>query len=460
LCIIQDSREDWLKECPKMTDYYGQCYVCIAATSSSGSDGGLQIENRPSVINAEGSDLDGNLYNLIAYPSELLSDIPHFSRADVSGLEQHFPLMRRGWVLQERWLVPRTIHLGGKEAVFECTAGLACECGHARDDFWVDIGDEGRKMAMENMNDGAVLKRKQTKDIKWTQLVVAYSALNLSFATDRLPAFSGLARNFAAARGSPEALGDYVAGLWEKNLRDDLVWFVGAPLLRPREKGDHGSAKFWTAKKARIENYVAPTWSWASVFEAVNYRTPHRTQPLFELLECHVALQGVDPFGSVSEGCYLKIKGTLAKTRWEMIGNGSETVPYILTSLIGTQLLDRDDRLGIGFLPDYLITTPDSQQIPLTEELFVLPMLTQHIMVVSYSWRSTSGKTKEENSREIDRIGRIRLTVCLVLRRRQSADVGDVQAYERVGFTEYANVVGKDENTDPNKYEDATILLV
>jgi hypothetical protein len=161
----------------------------------------------------------------------------------------------------------------------------------------------------------------------------------------------------------------------------------------------------------------------------------------------------------VSEGCYLKIKGRLARNRWDIIGDGFENVPYILTSMTGTQLLDSDDKLGIAFLPDYMLTTSDSHQIPLTDELFVLPLLTQHIFLASYTWFPDPIST-EEMEKEIERMNRIRITVCLVLRRRELADVGDVQAYERVGFTEYANVVGEVENADPNKYEDATILLL
>jgi hypothetical protein len=191
LCILQDSKADWQAESPKMIKYYGQCHVCIAATNVSGPDSGLEITDRPAGFHATGVDHEGAPYDLVAYPSHLAELIPHFSRADKSTVQDSFPLMTRAWVLQERWLAPRTLHFCGKEIVFECTEGLKCECGHAEDDFMLPIGDEGRVMEIENIKDGVVLKRRQGNKIKWTQFVSAYSSLNLTFGTDHLPAISG-----------------------------------------------------------------------------------------------------------------------------------------------------------------------------------------------------------------------------------------------------------------------------
>lgn len=469
LCIIQDSREDWQRECPKMTEYYGQCYVCIAATSSAEPNDGLKVDHRTStVLNAEGSDIDGNLYKLLAFPtSELFKNIPHFSRTNSHDLGRHFPLMRRGWVFQERWLSPRIIHFGGKEFLFECSAGLVCECGHAKDFFSVDVGDGERELSTVNMYEGAVLKKAQLSKVSWTQLVVAYSSLNLTIAADRLPALSGLAREFADTR--PEPPGEYLAGIWKKKLQHELVWFVGAPLLRYRGQRHHAflwkSPKFWTAKNRRTKDYVAPTWSWASVFESVNYRSESSDQPLCELLDSHIELQRVDPFGSLSEGCFLKIKGPLIKTDWKpIIKVGIENVPVILTSIIGTQFLDRDDKAGIGFLPDYRLRKSD---ISVTEELFVLAVLSQGISIGRWRFSGEGESTpkshleheKRLQQQAVESLRGITNTLCLVLRKRKVANVGDVEEYERVGFTEYANVLDRKGYKDPNVYEDTTFLL-
>lgn len=142
------------------------------------------------------------------------------------------------------------------------------------------------------------------------------------FASDRLPAISGLARDYAS-RKSPQDIGQYLAGLWRNSIYRELVWFVGAPLLRHRAKdvlrfflGIEPEAKCWTTRKAREQKYVAPLWSGASVLEAVNYRTPANDQPLCKVLKTFLILSGIEECGSVLEGCALKIKGLDSHRRW------------------------------------------------------------------------------------------------------------------------------------------------
>ncbi|KAH8598227.1 hypothetical protein B0O99DRAFT_495675, partial [Bisporella sp. PMI_857] len=78
LCIRQDSKEDWQVESQRMGTYYSNCTVCIAATGSANSMESFK--------------------NLLRY----------------------FPLLTRGWVMQERLLAPRVLHFCGSEVVFEC----------------------------------------------------------------------------------------------------------------------------------------------------------------------------------------------------------------------------------------------------------------------------------------------------------------------------------------------------
>lgn len=317
-------------------------------------------------------------------------------------------------------------------------------------------------MNMEAMADGAVLRRRPPESLRWTQFVVAYSYLNITYASDRLPAISGLARDYASRRPKQDP-GQYLAGLWRNNIYGELVWFVGAPLLRHRAKKEirfqneeEDAAKFTTTQKGRVREYVAPSWSWASVFDAVNYRGPEDNRPLCEVLDAFVSLNGDDEFGSVSEGCSLKVKGRLAKTSWTAISDGSGSVPYMLSSMIGSQQMDLDDSQGIKFLPDYMITAPDGNQISRSEDLFVLPVLSQKVSLIGWSYDGNHAKMEKEK----DRINRMRDTLCLVLRKRNGFDENGLAHYERVGFTEYTNAVGEMENIDPNIYEEASFLLI
>ena len=462
LCILQDSKADWQVESPKMIKYYGQCYVCIAATNVSGPDAGLEIANRPQAIRATGVDQDGVAYGLVAYPSHLVEPIPHFSRADKSTVQSNFPLMSRAWVLQERWLAPRTLHFCGREVVFECTEGLKCECGHAEDSFMLQIGgDEGRVMEVENMRDGVVLKRRRGTEIKWTQFVSAYSSLNLTFGTDHLPAISGLARDFADRRTTNHP-GQYLAGLWSNLLHEQLIWFVGEPLLRYRDKPTPSGGKendtvvSPVAQNSKISKYVGPSWSWASVFETIRYRGWDDNSVLqCEILDHAVTLDGTDEYGAVAPDCSLTVRGRLSKSAWSLI-RGEDATEYVLSDFIGTQRLDRYEAPGIRFLPDYTITNADSHQLSLNEDLFVLPVVQRGVQLTSWSYNANDEAAVKK---ELDFAGRVRNNVCLVLRK-LATEQYSMPAYERIGFTEFANVRAGAENEDPNRYVEEMFVIL
>jgi hypothetical protein len=52
--------------------------------------------------------------------------------------EEHFPLLHRGWVLQERTLSPRTLFFSRQEVLWECRSEEACQCGYGTFDEQLD----------------------------------------------------------------------------------------------------------------------------------------------------------------------------------------------------------------------------------------------------------------------------------------------------------------------------------
>lgn len=461
MCILQDSKADWQAESPKMIKYYGQCHICIAATNVSGPDADLEIMDRPSGIYGSGVDRQHVPYDLVAYPSDHLDPVPHFSRADKATVQASFPLMTRAWVLQERWLAPRTLHFCGREIVFECMKGLKCECGHAEDDFTLSIGDEGRMMEMENIKDGVVLKRRDGSRIKWTQFVSAYSSLNLTFATDRLPAISGLARDFAERR-IENPPGQYLAGHWRNTLHEELVWFVGEPLLRYRAKQassrDRNKETMVSpvAQNSKTEKYIAPTWSWASVLETIRYRAWDDGSELqCDIVDASVVLDGADEYGAVAPGCSITVRGRLSRSRWTIL-RGDSVTEFALSDFVGTQQLDRYEAAGIRFLPDYAFTPSDPRQPSTKEDLYILPIVERGVSLMAWSFNL---KDEAAVKKEIEVAGRIRNKQCLVLRRVSQAN-HLISTYERVGFTEFVNIRAGVENEDPNSYVDETFVII
>jgi hypothetical protein len=138
--------------------------------------------------------------------------------------------------------------------------------------------------------------------VDWYRMVENYTARNITKHTDRLPALSGLAQAVARETG-----GEYLAGLWKSGLLEGLLWC----------KARSGQAI------AVPPEYVAPSWSWASVVGAVQFpvytwytqraRWKARMadfEPLAEYLGHSTAKKDIDPYGRLERGC-LSLKASL-----------------------------------------------------------------------------------------------------------------------------------------------------
>jgi len=130
---------------------------------------------------------------------------------------------------------------------------------------------------------------------KCHNIVSEYSRLDLSYAKDKLPAISGIAKQLKSTSG-PE-LGDYLAGLWERNIELDLLWHVT------------GSSPIYLR---RPHPRSAPSWSWASVGNQIVFEDLahlHRSsQHSIKILEHNIVPTGPDIFGELRLA-YLTISG-------------------------------------------------------------------------------------------------------------------------------------------------------
>ncbi|KAJ0110039.1 hypothetical protein J7T55_014842 [Diaporthe amygdali] len=125
----------------------------------------------------------------------------------------------------------------------------------------------------------------------WQFLVHEYSSRRLTFATDKLPAISG-----AAAKFYDRVKCRYLAGLWADNLPQALIWrcFGALSELRPSPR-----------------EYVAPSWSWASVTRTVSYPLwGGYTRPMLfysgvKVLDFDCDVPGRNPYGKVCGGFML-----------------------------------------------------------------------------------------------------------------------------------------------------------
>ncbi|KAF5619141.1 TOL [Fusarium tjaetaba] len=115
LCIVQGPGGDFDTEAKRMETVFSSAYCVIAASRANGTSSGFLWE-RPE---REVVRLDGYLSHDTVYVCEAIDNFQH----DVI----EGALNKRGWVLQERALAPRTIYFTENQTYWECGQGVRCE---------------------------------------------------------------------------------------------------------------------------------------------------------------------------------------------------------------------------------------------------------------------------------------------------------------------------------------------
>ncbi|KAM7208226.1 Heterokaryon incompatibility protein (HET) domain containing protein [Naviculisporaceae sp. PSN 640] len=309
LCIIQDDEDDWQQESAKMHTIYQGGYLTLAASWGSGPDSGL-FRDIPTDYRLSDWDLDGQHIRT-------RRKIPH-----IDSWRDH-PLMRRGWVFQERVLSRRVLHFTAAELAWECMSDYECECG----EFGQVLGIGDYELASKGRYRPATDKSKLWLYFVWWKVVMDYSKTQLTRDEDVFPALSGVAQLQMAARsllgskssggsdsdsdqsdsdsGSGQRDVEYYAGLWSDSLIYDLLWHVpkkwGLPILE------------WKYEVApRPSEWRAPSWSWASVKSVVQYELLTGFESTLDHLEAEIETTGDNETGQL-ESAALTVSGTIVE---------------------------------------------------------------------------------------------------------------------------------------------------
>ncbi|KAK4498917.1 hypothetical protein PRZ48_009427 [Zasmidium cellare] len=462
LCILQDSKPDWQTESSRMASYYGNCYICIAATSSPNPGAGWRLQQRKPPVKFRGTGPDELPFKIVACPVEDIESVmehPHFTEASPAELEAMYPLLTRAWAYQERQLAPRIVHLCQTELVFECAHGLFCECGNCtkQQRNWTKsvLSPTPISMTAETnhvQSDANILVTRS--EHTWRMVICAFSALNLSHPADRLPALSGLAQ--ASVIDS-----EYLAGIWSYEFEANLAWYVGPDLL-PDSR--FASADETNPKHSRPLQYVAPSWSWAAVLDRVRYDVDyapafhHSVAGQIDLVESNVYLDSDDPMGQVRHGSHLVLRGRLIECELATVNAASPGLPRLNmagvqgsgilkgTTIVADKMpLNSCDWPNIHFLPD---RKGDLDDCP--RSLLLLPLMKVGVQLEDPSkvdYDSDSGDSSDSHDSTFQRFSKIQ---ALVLRRvydHQLALKTSLPILERIGYTVY--ITTRDDNQEP-----------
>ncbi|KAK7909146.1 hypothetical protein PG985_015024 [Apiospora marii] len=303
LCIPQDDETPKARELSIMNDIYRNATFTIVASVANDVRDGFLGRRRPTINGAAPLPDGQSPYVFKAGMEQEGSEtvtpvvlLPHTP----DDLELWYT---RAWTLQELLFSGRRLQFRARQTTW------VCNCAQEMTQEWDGwIGDKTGGYYDPHDDKGnfynsimALLRRHQgspppvpTTLADWYTLVEQFSSRRLTYATDRLPAISGIAKEFASLLGD-----EYVCGLWKSDLAYGILW---SAMPNKHLPGDGGG------KKHR------PSWSWASTPGTVEWT---RDFPLmwqnedFEVSGCEVDLAMPNAaFGQV-KAARLHVRGLL-----------------------------------------------------------------------------------------------------------------------------------------------------
>lgn len=302
LCILQDDEDDWRQEASQMGKIYSTTYLNISATSAENKGEGCYRDRDP--VNVASFSVA-----LIRSPPGTISWYTIVRKEGWLNMVDKAPLNQRGWVLQERILSPRVLHFSVDQVFWECRQHDACEtfpkvvpvC-YRQSITRIPLTKLRDFIPSQPVEAYMSIPRLSLMEAEyWSTVVQAYSRASLTRQTDKLVALSGVAREVRYLLKST-----YLAGLWKCHFPICLLWRAKAGCHRPKE-------------------YLAPSWSWASVegpidlpcdLSKVSKFNYGRTE-IATVLDVDIDLTvAEDPFGRVKGG-WIQMKGRLAVASWQ-----------------------------------------------------------------------------------------------------------------------------------------------
>jgi hypothetical protein len=234
LCIIQDDLDDWQREAKTMGRVYSLSVCTISASHAADGEAGCFTERNP--------------YSVIPWlmPSPFKANPKAVYVVHRESLKHRWykninrgPLYQRAWAMQERLLSPRTLYCGTEQMLWGWGSWEACESFplgvNPDQNAWGFYGDRQRFARVAGRT------AEESPEVSWLEIVQLYSATAITFPTDPVLAFSGIARELEQPRGK-----SCFYGHW---LDDSLPW----SLIWHRES------------RSRTSEAFAPSWSWLSM---------------------------------------------------------------------------------------------------------------------------------------------------------------------------------------------------
>lgn len=162
--------------------------------------------------------------------------------------KRYSALARRGWAYQEAVLSHRILYVTSCQVAWKCKAGSFVE---SQVQPMINFGIRHEDISQIQRDHPASLFNHLAE---WQDSVGAFPGLELTYAADKLVAFSGIAKRYASLLQD-----DYMAGIWKQSVTHLLLWTPVDAIYC-----------------SRPSSYRAPSWSWAAVDGYVNHPQDYR----------------------------------------------------------------------------------------------------------------------------------------------------------------------------------------
>lgn len=281
LCIIQDDKDDWIREVSQMSRIYQFSLLTVAATGAEDASKGCFLDRVPTPLDTSARvelpyrTKEGVISGKFSVYDQYASFGDEYER-----FVEHSPLFKRGWVFQERVLSRRMVHYTKGKMFFECRTtrfmNELLEGVEKRDTkigFWGPEIKKGHRTRSPEQSTKNLGDPYETSTLgRWYTAVSIYSRLSLSKNEDTLVGIAGAAKEFqlllsmerdnvgrpgAGRDGSPLHAPIYLSGLWSHDLFYGLSWYTSQP------------------QKLQIAgDKAAPSWSWSSWHTPIEWPGP------------------------------------------------------------------------------------------------------------------------------------------------------------------------------------------
>jgi hypothetical protein len=316
LCIIQDGDDsaDWRHEVGLMDRVSSNSFCNMSALDAPNSNHTLFCSRNPDTLRPE--IVNASIRGVVT--PYLVSDL-RFWDTEV----YHALLNTRAWVLQERLLSQRILHFSNRQLLWECRKVDAAEINpEGLPDHLISLFTHWKSLVVPNLPGGSSIRvTKPVAYLGWMRIAQSYRACHLTFPSDKIAALSAIAKIMSQVLSD-----EYVAGMWRRNLENELLW---------------NTVEDQASHPTRSTTYRAPSWSWMAVNGPIfPGNIDEKAEILIKVESFHLDYCTDDITHLIRSG-WLRLRGVLKQLtliltglprgkneRWRMAINGMQIEPW------------------------------------------------------------------------------------------------------------------------------------